>query len=95
MELIRLNTIEDFNQAVELIEVWNQARVQDVTYQGGGSHTPPDLTKPYADYDEAGLAINLGTSTPDNAVITILDNAEIPYEVEGNPDRYAEGEFLL
>jgi len=46
------------------------------------------FTKPYADYDEAGLAINLGTSTPDNAVTTILDNAEIPYEVEGNPDRY-------
>jgi len=43
MELIRLNTIEDFNEAVELIEAWNQARVQDVTYQGGGSHTPPDL----------------------------------------------------
>ena len=87
MELIRLNTIEDFNEAVELIETWNQARVQDVTYQGGGSHTAPDLSKPYAAYDETEFTIGLGT-TPDNAATTILDNAEIPYEVEGNPDRY-------
>jgi len=87
MELIRLNTLEDFNEAVGLLETWNQSQVPKVDYLGGGSHTAPDLSKPYAAYDETEFTIGLGT-TPDNVVTAILDSAEIPFEVEGDPDRY-------
>ena len=86
MELI-LNTVEDFKQAVELIESWNKETVKKVEYKGGGSHAEPDLKKPYGDYNQDSLTIGIG-SLVDNGVIAILDKAEIPYTIKGEENRY-------
>ena len=83
-----LNTLEDFNQAVELIESWNQETIKKIDYKGGGTHTEPDLSKPYGDYNQESLTIGLG-SLVDNSVVTILDGAEIPYTVDGDENHYA------
>ena len=87
MELI-LNTLEDFKEAVELIESWNEETVKKVEYKGGGSHTAPNLKKPYGDYNEESLTIGMGALV-DNGVIAILDKAKIPYTIDGQENRYA------
>jgi hypothetical protein len=62
---IDFSTLEDFNAAVEIIELWDKSRDKEVKKIGDAPD--PDLTKPYTIYDVDNLRI-----WADNNVMNIL-----------------------
>jgi len=74
MGLIKLNNIEDFTEAVRLIEEYNTNSVKVIKYIGKPSHIQPNLTKQYTEYDDVELTIEA-----DWLVIDVMDSYEINY----------------
>jgi len=62
---IEFSTLEDFNDAVQIIEAWDKSRTKEVVKIGDAPD--PDLTKPYTIYDVDNLRI-----LADNDVMNVL-----------------------